>query len=764
VAILGAAVLIAIAVVQYRAGGAPGDTPLRGRVVVATDPGTPLGRARVELVSGGQVQAERYTDGDGGFTLDAATDASSRLRVSRAGFATWELDVAQIATRRPLVVPLPPGATLTGEVIGDAGDAAVVPLFLVGTPSGTPHPPVDRLLTTDDRGAFRFGSLPAGRYRVYLEAPVPADPDGSEPLHWGVRSPAAPIAELTLEAGEHRHLDPLQPRHASDSLALAFRPDAGVGEASGGDARRGTQGTIAGQVREPDGRPVAGASVLLEPSGEGRGQRAMTDAGGRYRFTNVQAGTYALIVVKAGYMAAQYGWRGVPSHGRMLLVRQGQPPIDADIVVPRAGVITGTVVDETGVPLEGLIVEALAVRVEQGRPTLVPAPAARGGTTDDRGQYRLHGLLPGTYYVTATDERAGLDGTLPRQVYHPGALSPGSAEPVAVAIGSGISRADLVFDTAVWTHLPRVTGRAIDETGDPMPGAVSLVARHQDGRVGPPARTATLDDDGRFAFGMVPAGDYVLHFVQAGLPAFPRASARAPITVGDTGVDWTLTANAGGTITGTIVLDGERGALAPSAFRLTAAPVTPDDAPAHPDLRPWALVTPDDVTFELGGLQGRMRIVPERVPSGWWLQSVMVGDVNAAVEPVEFGSELRQVEEVRATFSNRTGHAAGRVLDAAGRPSPDAVVVVFAADPSRWFPQSPFLRLDTTGPEGTFAVESLPPGAYRVAAIDDDLGMTAARDETWQQPAFLEDLVPHARSVTVRERQRTVVDVPLGPS
>src|SRR3954468_12329395 len=62
--------------------------------------------------------------------------------------------------------------------------------------------------------------------------------------------------------------------------------------------------------------------------------------------------------------------------------------------------------DEAGEPMPGVIVRVMRYQYLQGDRRLTPAGA---GQTDDRGAFRVWGLMPGDYYVNAI-ARAGLQG------------------------------------------------------------------------------------------------------------------------------------------------------------------------------------------------------------------------------------------------------------------------------------------------------------------------------------------------------------------
>src|SRR4029079_18654873 len=71
-----------------------------------------------------------------------------------------------------------------------------------------------------------------------------------------------------------------------------------------------------------------------------------------------------------------------------------------DFALPRGGVITGRVLDEFGDPVSDVQVAALRPQTVGGSRRLVNM--GRPGTTNDIGEFRLFGLPPGDYFVSAT--------------------------------------------------------------------------------------------------------------------------------------------------------------------------------------------------------------------------------------------------------------------------------------------------------------------------------------------------------------------------
>jgi hypothetical protein len=159
-------------------------------------------------------------------------------------------------------------------------------------------------------------------------------------------------------------------------------------------------GLISGTVvTEGTGTPVRRARVTLS-GGELRGGRStITNDDGVFTFAALPAGRFNLSASKAGYVDIAYGARRPGRPGTPIQLLDGQKLEKATIHLPRGSVITGIVVDEHGEPAPRTQVRVMRYVMRTGERTL-----QQGGSdqTDDRGIYRIYGLQPGEYLVTAT--------------------------------------------------------------------------------------------------------------------------------------------------------------------------------------------------------------------------------------------------------------------------------------------------------------------------------------------------------------------------
>jgi carboxypeptidase family protein len=159
------------------------------------------------------------------------------------------------------------------------------------------------------------------------------------------------------------------------------------------------KGRIAGRVLTADtGRPVARARVFINAAEMTGGRGTQTDADGTYEFTELPAGRYTVNVSKTGFITLSYGQRRPLQAGTPLQLADAQQLGGVDFRLPRGSVIAGHVMDESGDAMPGISVQVMRYQYAQGNRQLVPAGTAQ---TDDQGAYRVWGLNPGEYYVSA---------------------------------------------------------------------------------------------------------------------------------------------------------------------------------------------------------------------------------------------------------------------------------------------------------------------------------------------------------------------------
>ncbi len=184
--------------------------------------------------------------------------------------------------------------------------------------------------------------------------------------------------------------------------------------------------------------------------------------------------------------------------------RDARPP---GVAASETASITGVVLDVDGKPLNRAVV---TVAGEAGVPRTL--------MSDDRGAFAATGLPTGRYTIAASK------GGYARATY-------GAARPNRP--GTSVALADAQHVTGITLTLMRggvITGRIIDEDGQPLPGAqprLSILRVSPSGerqlRPVPGAQSPTTDDRGVFRFYGLAPGDYI-----AAVMFSPVSSARLP--------------------------------------------------------------------------------------------------------------------------------------------------------------------------------------------------------------------------------------------
>ena len=198
---------------------------------------------------------------------------------------------------------------------------------------------------------------------------------------------------------------------------------------------------IRGRILAADnGRPLRRARITLTAPELGTENRTTsTNPDGRYEIKDLPAGRYSMTVARSGYLTLRYGQRRPLEQGKPLQISDKQLVDSVDFSLPRMSLITGHITDEVNEPISGVQVWAMRSTYFEGRRKLVPVGNIM---SDDSGQYRILGLVPGTYYVMATMRETWTvtDGGVEQVMgyaptYAPGTASLTDARRVTVAVG-----------------------------------------------------------------------------------------------------------------------------------------------------------------------------------------------------------------------------------------------------------------------------------------------------------------------------------------
>jgi len=180
------------------------------------------------------------------------------------------------------------------------------------------------------------------------------------------------------------------------STAVGASQNGGPQPAAGGKAT--IQGIV---VRAGTGLPLKGVRISFQRSAQQQpGPPALapviTDAAGRFAVTGVDAGQYRIFAERDGFIRQEFGQRRPAGSGTLVNVAAGQELTLSFALLP-AGVISGRVFNEDNEPLPRTTVQAYTYRYSDGIRSLAPAGNAQ---TNDLGEYRIFWLAPGEYFVS----------------------------------------------------------------------------------------------------------------------------------------------------------------------------------------------------------------------------------------------------------------------------------------------------------------------------------------------------------------------------
>jgi protocatechuate 3,4-dioxygenase beta subunit len=416
--------------------------------------GAPLPDALVLIWPAGKRSArviETQSGPDGRFSVGGLPRGAWTLLAEAAGFGTMQLDRVEIPSRALVLKLEGESHTLGGLVMLGEHPVSGAIVYLGGAALRGP-----RQTTTDRHGTFVFRGVGLGKYTMRASH----DREASTAVHQIVDEGTGwlPPFRLMLEPG-------------------AF---------------------VDGKIADDTGRPLPAVPVdLLSLPSDDIPLTTSADAEGGFAFGPVQPGRYRLVVRAAGHVQLD------PSEARLKV--ETTPVVT--VKATRSARLSGRVIDEVGKPVSAasITVSGLAAgragadeltvltgnlplaAEAAGLPgsALVPQGRVRAAVTDMQGRFVVDEMPPGRVRLEIA----------------PVAHLPLRREPVDLSPGERRDLGDLVASPGAV-----ISGRTLDEAGDPIEGA--RIEVRPTGPQGAIMRLAT-DRDGRFTV-RIPRGDYSL--------------------------------------------------------------------------------------------------------------------------------------------------------------------------------------------------------------------------------------------------------------
>jgi hypothetical protein len=759
---------------------APGDStvPLRGMVVDARG-GAGLARARIEVTTSPvRVIASVVTDESGAFAVDVPATTPFSITATKAGYAisTRRVTPEQLRSLESLRIELPRGGAVSGRVVDTAGELPEMSSLVVHriAPDGSAtrqgsqaistddrggfqiRIPVDtlgtgegpQLIMPDDRGEFRIGGLAAGRY--VIDGVVAGLPR------------MARVVPVTVD---------VEPGAEITGVIVLFERVSAEASAPVEAGEKAAGGTIRGTVMSAAGAPVPFARVVATligrddtdvnsriPFSTGRPSATTTDTLGRFTLRGLPPGRFAVEALKPGYLKSQHGQAGANLPGLPIVVRDREEVDDVALVLARASVVSGTVVDEYGDPVQDAQVYLLRVTRSGSAAVAERDERAPVRRSDDRGEFRISGIAAGTYILGASinagvADAAGRATEAYAPSYYPGTHDVAGAVPLHIVGEQEVPGLVLTLNRV---PVVRVSGTAVNSQGLPLSGSVRLSPRRP-GIVTREAPHVNPSATGAFAFAGVAPGEYRLEVIGS-TGASEGEFAVAAITVGDGDPEpLRIRTSPGSKISGQIVLEGGSAGEQLWGYSVTTSSIdsSPSSAYVSTVLSPMSTGTP----FTLPPVAGPTHLRFSSPDENWFVKSLLINGFDVVDTPFDFGFDGRAYTDVEVVFSRSGASVGGHATNERGADVRNYAVYVFPTDRQKWFAGSRWIRTARASAEGEFLIKSLPAGDYWIAAVDR-VDVPAGTNQPLDTE-FLEVLVANATRVSAAEGQTRALSLRL---
>jgi hypothetical protein len=499
-------------------------------------------------------------------------------------------------------------------------------------------------------------------------------------------------------------------------------------------------------IRQVDSAPLKGANVQLV-SNEGRDHTiaAKTAVDGRFELRNVPPGQYHLMVSRNGYFTVEYGQKKPGDPGATLSLRPGQKVTDLFFKLGRAGVITGHVFDEDGEPMPRTVVMAMRMVYANGHKELRPEAQSN---SNDLGEFRLYGLSPGRYYVSAdsphwehvvgerefsaADKSSGDKGYT--KMYYPTTTDPGRASVIVVKEGDEIPSIDfLMKEVSVY----RIRGKLVSQIPkvSVRQAMVQAFPRNQQNYWMHFGLQNTVGPDGSFEIPEAAPGEYTLI---AGLFDEGKSySTQQDIDITGSDVDGLLLSIGPGiTIPGRLLWDGAPG--------------------LSPNQQLSLLLDSESAKFWYGAnsrVDENNQFALKEVPEGLFNVHVMGVTKDCYIKEVRYGDSTLPDTALRVskggsgsldiTISSRGAHISGTVLSEETLPVAGVWVVAVPEESRRKMER--FYKAERSDQNGQFDLRGLAPGRYKLFSWD------SVEEGAWQDSDFLKEFETKGESVEVQD-------------
>jgi len=526
------------------------------------------------------------------------------------------------------------------------------------------------------------------------------------------------------------------------------------------------QGTVTNTLtHEPMNEVMVTLHFSGGPKTKGNSYATETKGGGHFTFLHVGPGKYVITVQRDGFRREPDASPGVPSPP--VVVEDGKD-LTLAIKMEPLSVISGKIKDPDGDPIRNVSVMAMRYGYVAGKKQLNSAGSV---VSDDRGEYRLFGLVPGKYYIRAAHNRNGpivqlLAVNAP--TFFPGTTDPVEAAAIIVGPGSEAAGIDITLRSeAVFKVRGSMPSLTRDQPPQPAKGPNgAFYTTNGVQRMGRPNYSLRLiptvpesllmgyplsmsEQNGLaiFEFSDVPAGSYILTATRS-LEDGHTLYARENVQVAGSNVEGvSLTFVPAFDVTGKVVFQGPATGKF-ETMRVRLAPPTAGRGGAVP-----LVPLKEDGTFVMHDVPPEVFEATVNSPEATYLKSVQVGTKVLSGREVDF---TRGPVTLTLVLASDFGEVKGAVKDEKGEPVPRVRVTAIPIGDD--LGRMDISRFAFTNEKGAYTIERLPPGDYKMFAWDKvDTG--APQDPDFRKPYEKQGKEIHLKSAGHETADLTVVRV-----
>jgi protocatechuate 3,4-dioxygenase beta subunit len=382
---------------------------------------------------------------------------------------------------------------------------------------------------------------------------------------------------------------------------------------------------------------------------------------------------------------------------------------DQHIFMTPQGVLTGIVADEDNEPMANATVEAFSYRtaLQENR-----ARIAGSARTDDQGRYRIFGISPGRYYISArTQAISGIARATTKEeqqagyvpTYYPGTNHASAGVPVQVTSGQE-TKADITMIKLPTVH---ASGKLVTRYRVRGARIIAYPGDHPSWDPGDRRATDVDDKTGVWTIDGLQPGPYtfVIDRVYDGV----RLGARLNVNIGTKNIDnLELPLIPYPDLVGKVAVEGN-GPLPPG---ITVS-LQPRQALASMGYASGQVNS--DGGFDLNAISPDLSDVTlSNVPSGYFLKSVTFSGHEVSQSGIELG--FGTTRPIAIVISHKGGTVEGSVSDEQGRPFAHATVVLIPDSEQRKLKSRYYTA--TSDQNGHFILSGIRPGEYTAAAWD----------------------------------------------